>query len=253
MEGKVDMDESQLLSIAKNDIKASQTLYKDGRYANALFSFQQSVEKSSKYIGLTMNCILEEQLQKDIRHDPTKVFTKMSVFLAKNSNGLIQPFDPQNITCLKQQIEKITEQEAVDFLWHYIQDVVNQPKLIDDKLPPFEAVCKFISTIMPEFDLGLDNPLLKSYTIIKLEKQTQELILSVNYGTRILQLLLGYSLLMSKYKVDDFRYPSKAYGDPNVYFNQDNPLVINLPFFIKGMESIVLGFADKIPWKLSSM
>lgn len=247
------MEANQLLNIAIQDIKSCDVLYKAAQYPNSLFCFQQSVEKSIKYIGLTMGCISEEQLQKDIRHDPTKVFTKMFNHLANNSDGFLPPFNAHEITNAKQVIMQGSEQDSVDALKNFMQYIIEQPELIDASIPPFEAVCNYISIISPNRDLGLSDPLCKSYVEVRLRKQVEEVILLVNYGTRIMELLMGYALLLSKYKVDDFRYPSDVYGDPNEYFNKLNPLIINLPLFIMGLNSCVLKFADKIPWKQSSI
>ncbi len=247
------MQANQLLNIAIQDIKSCAVLYKAAQYPNSLFYFQQSVEKSIKSIGLTMGSISEEQLQKDIRHDPTKVFAKMFDHIANNSNGLQPPFDAHEITKAKQVIMQGSEQDAVDAFKNYMQGIIKQPKLIDESISPFEAVCNYVSKALPNLDLGHSDPLFRSYAEVRLKKQTEEMILLVNYGTRIMQLLMGYALLLSKYKVDDFRYPSIAYGDPNEYFNEQNPLVENLPLLIMGMDSLVLKFTDKIPWKQSNL
>ena len=82
------MNNEDLIKIAETDIRASKILYDNKLYTQALFYFQQSVEKVSKYIGLQMACI-SESLLKNISHDPTKLFAKM--FSQNSRNTGIQP------------------------------------------------------------------------------------------------------------------------------------------------------------------
>lgn len=252
MEDKVMKKTEELIAISKSDIKASKTLFEGGQYPQSLFYFQQSVEKSVKYIGLIMQCMTEEQMAKDIKHEPLKVFQKMFKHLSLNSNGMLPVEDVHLFTNVKQIIITHSEMEGVNMAWNQINSIVSQPKLIDESIDPFEAVCRYISSITPLDHLKLDEQAFHLYAKKRLQKQTTEIILLLNYGTRVLQLMMIYSLLLSRYKVDDFRYPSDMYGNPDEYFNKSNPLIENMGHFINGMEGII-PYIEKIPWVLSEI
>ncbi len=80
----------ELLSTAKTDLVASKVLYENGLYPQAIFYFQQSVEKANKVFALITNQVKENELLKEIGHDTINIYDKS----AKN---------------LKQEYEKINE------------------------------------------------------------------------------------------------------------------------------------------------
>jgi len=55
------------LEIAKSDLEASRTLLSNKHYPQAIFLFEQAVEKGVKSIGLWMNIVTEEEC-KEIGH-----------------------------------------------------------------------------------------------------------------------------------------------------------------------------------------
>lgn len=65
------------LNIAISDIESSRVLYKNELFPQSIYFFQQSVEKSCKYIGLTFNIIKENELFRNVGHEPERIFEEV--------------------------------------------------------------------------------------------------------------------------------------------------------------------------------
>lgn len=162
---------------------------------------------------------------------------------------MIPEFDPHLLTNSKKIIDSNSEKESVNGALNMIKSINNEGKIIDeDQFPTaFEAVCDYIKRIFPTIDLELDKNPDKKLVAIKMEKVAVNTIIWINYGSKILKLLLMNSLICSKFKPDIFRYPSKEFGNPLKYFSENNELIIALPQFMKSMN-IPIEFAGKINW-----
>jgi|WetSurMetagenome_2_1015567.scaffolds.fasta_scaffold13357_1 hypothetical protein len=237
------MNEDSLLKISKSDMESSLDLYKCSKYPQALFFFQQSVEKVTKYIGLQFHCIEESDLQRKIRHDPVKVFRILFDKFISDPNKIIN-IGPYSLTNIKQIVKNSCEAECINVAKNQIEEILNEPKRIDENKKPFDAVCDYLSNFINIKDLGLDNIKIESIPESRIENEIKK----ITYGTQILKFLLIISLVISKYRIDDFRYPSEKIDDPSDYFNSVNPLVKNLPYFISIMKEIVLKFSGEIEW-----
>ena len=242
------MDE--LLLLAKEDFDVVQILYKEKKYSNALYHYHQCVEKSVKYIGLSIGGISEDQLNKDIKHDPTKVFKYLFKYVVEQSNGLVPPIDPYLFSNTKQDIESKSEAEIIGEAIRDIKAICNEEKLInEDKYPThFDAVCNYISNVLPDLDTNMDNEMLRLYIAKRLEPQIEKTIIFINYGIRILRILMIHSFVCWKFRPDDCRYSSAKFGNPVIYFSDKNPIIKNLPFLIKSMN-IPITFAREIDWR----
>ncbi|ADQ78619.1 HEPN domain protein [Paludibacter propionicigenes WB4] len=238
-----------LLKLAKEDLEIANLLYNNKKYSNSLYHYHQSVEKSIKYIGLSIGGITTQQLNKEISHDPINAFKLLFKYFKGQSNGLIPDIDPHLFTNAKKIIDSGSEKEVVNGAWNMIQSICNEAKIIhDDQFPTaFEAVCDYIKKIAPAMDLGLDKDPYKKLVAITMEKEAVNTIILINYGMKILQVLLMNSLICSKFKPDNFRYPSNELGNPVEYFNENNALIMDLPLFMKSMD-IPIEFAGKIKW-----
>jgi hypothetical protein len=239
----------ELLKLAKEDLETAQLLYKGKKYSNALYHYHQSVEKAGKYIGLSIGGISEAQLT-DISHDPIKVFKLLFKYFDKQSDGLLPPVDPHLFTNAKQIIDLESEEDIVKSAWNMLTSISNEGKIInEEQFPsPFDAVVDYICKTIPDFNLGLDDELFKQYAAMRLKNQAVNTIIFINFGIKILQVLLINSLICSKFKPDQFRYPSDKLGNPVEYFNENNALIRDLHFFINSMN-IPIEFALKINWR----
>lgn len=59
-----DLSHSEFLTESLSDINAANTLLDIGQFSQAAYMFQQSVEKSCKYFGLTIKILDYEDLRK---------------------------------------------------------------------------------------------------------------------------------------------------------------------------------------------
>lgn len=66
----------ELLSIAEMDLQASRVLYENGLYPQAVFYFQQSVEKANKVFALITNQVKEKELLKEVGHETINIYRK---------------------------------------------------------------------------------------------------------------------------------------------------------------------------------
>ncbi|KXA99729.1 hypothetical protein AKJ42_02625 [candidate division MSBL1 archaeon SCGC-AAA261C02] len=64
---------SALLEISENDLEAARHLFEKKLYPQAIFYLQQSVEKSTKSLGLHFKIISEEDLE-EIRHESFRIY-----------------------------------------------------------------------------------------------------------------------------------------------------------------------------------
>ena len=121
-----------LLKLAKEDLEIAQLLYDNKKYSNSLYHYHQSVEKSTKYIGLSIGGITTQQLNKEISHDPINAFKLLFKYFKEQSNGLIPDIDPHLLTNAKKIIDSGSEKEVVNGAWNMIQSISNEGKIIND-------------------------------------------------------------------------------------------------------------------------
>lgn len=238
----------QYLKLAKEDLETAKLLYNGRKYSNALYHYHQSVEKTSKFIGLAIGGISEKQL-KVISHEPIKVFKFLLNHSEKQSGGMLPPVDPNVFTNAKKIIDLESEEEIVKSAWNMLKSISNEGKTINEEHFPshFDAVVDYISKTIPNFNLGLDNKVFKKYAAVRLKDEATKTIIFINFGIKILQVLMINSLICSKFKPDHFRYPTDNLGNPAEYFNEYNPLIRDLYFFMNSMN-IPIEFAPKINW-----
>lgn len=73
----------ELLNTAKTDLEASKVLYENRLYPQAIFHFQQSVEKANKVFALITKQVKENELLKKIGHDTMNIYDKSTRYLKK--------------------------------------------------------------------------------------------------------------------------------------------------------------------------
>jgi len=67
------MMSTELLNIAESDLEASRVLYENQLYPQAIFYFQQSVEKANKSLALVSKQVTEKELYRTIGHEAIKI------------------------------------------------------------------------------------------------------------------------------------------------------------------------------------
>lgn len=160
------------------------------------------------------------------------------------------PFDPYLFSSAKQIIDSTSESYIVDEITRNIISICNEEKVINEDQYPshFDAVCDYISKVMPNANLSFDSDIIKQCVAVQMLNEVDDVIIFINHGIRMLQILMLNSLVCCKFKPDDFRYASSKLGNPADYFNETSPFILGLPFFIKSMN-IPITFAGTINWK----
>jgi hypothetical protein len=240
------------LKLAKEDLDTSGILYRKQKYSYALYHYHQSVEKTMKYIGLSTGKISEKQLIKDIRHDPINVFRWLFRIINEQYAGLLPPVNPNFFEEAEQLIRVTSEDQLINQVIDSIKTVCNDKKIIDeDKYPShLDAIQDYVSKTFPDMARNFEfkSELHKQYTAVALRDKIVDAIIFVNYGLKILYILLMHSLLCWKYKPDSFRYTNAQVGNPMEHFNHSNPIVIKLPSLLKTMN-FAITLASDINWK----
>jgi hypothetical protein len=244
----------RLLKLAKEDFEIAQLLYNEKKYSNALYHYHQSVEKTVKYIGLSTGMISEVQLIKNISHNPINAFRILFKVISEQYNGLLPPVDSNIFDKAKNIIESKSEDYLVMQVIDNIKALCNEKKIIDEDQYPsqIDALTDYVSKMVPSMVnvYKIENEIEKKYVATRLKSEINNTIIFINYGIKILQILLMHSLICSKYKPDLFRYASPQIGNPVEYFNEQNPIILGLPFLIETMN-IPITFASDINWNNS--
>jgi len=243
-----------MLKLAKEDFETAQLLVQKKKYSNALYHYHQSVEKTLKYIGLSTGKISEAQLIKNIRHNPINVFRILFDNISEQYKGLIPPVDPNIFDEAKNIIESNSEEYLVSQVIDNLKAICNEKIIIDEDQYPskLDALADYVSKVFPSMvnEYKFENEIEKKYVAICLKAEIDNTILFVNYGIKMLQILLMHSLICCKHTPDSFRYSSTQIGNPVEYFNEQNPIIIGLPFLLKTMN-IPITFAGNINWNHS--
>lgn len=119
------MDE-ELLKIAEKDLQASKVLYENELYAQAIFYFQQSVEKANKTYALITNQVTEAELPKKVGHEAIKIYKK-SIEQQKNRyqkiNENLNKLPEIKDTNIFKNAHIQIESEQFDFFLSYIERI----------------------------------------------------------------------------------------------------------------------------------
>ena len=72
-----DLFSYQLLEIADSDIQSAKILCREGQYPQAVFFFQQAVEKLAKTYGMFFNLVQNPKvLRREVGHNPLNIIKK---------------------------------------------------------------------------------------------------------------------------------------------------------------------------------
>lgn len=118
-----------LLDISDKDLDSSEILFNSKNYSNAVFSLQQSVEKSMKAHSTINEVVPFEKLKDKIGHNPLKVYAKSANENLSKSKNLNKAFQ------IKPELKK-------------------NPLFKDLKLNEFEAGNKRVIDIISQIDKG---------------------------------------------------------------------------------------------------
>ncbi len=240
----------EMLLLAKEDSEVAKLLLKNCKYTNSLYHYHQCVEKTIKYVGWSMECITELDL-KEISHNPIIVFKKLVNLFSTKYKGLISPPDKHLFTNAKQIVDSKSDEFLINNAGLMLKESFGEKYLIEENKnqTPLQALESFIKNNDYKTMKDLNGNLIVANIALLNDELILNTIRTINYGTKILQVLLVNALICSKYKPDDFRYSSSKIGNPLSYFNSENYIVKNLHYFIDSMD-IPLKYSEHILWGL---
>lgn len=239
------MNSNCWIDIAVHDIESCRVLYKNGNYSQSLFHFHQSVEKCTKHIALIMGGFDEKEL-KSFSHNLTKVFKEM----ARKFNSNKEDFDNKHIDYLIRDKQNTITNGKEDIAIHTVKKIINcelkdLPTINDKSIKDYYL--KFCEEFAPNNlkDIWCFYEHEEAYS---LRLHARDIYIKDHYGPIIIEVLFMLSMFLSRYKVDDFRYPSDKIGNPINYFNKEHIWTKDAEYFIHLMESFIVPMVREIKW-----
>ncbi len=243
------MDKKYWIDVAWGDIEASAVLYENGNYPQALFYLQQSVEKCVKYVAISMMDFPENRLKK-IGHESAKMFQEMAKTMydikGYSSNKWLNSFQK-----FKDFMKDCTENASVLLLIKELGNIAGKIQAYDQNTIK-EYFRTQIEELRPEDDWDEIEFLYDSEcdSAKELRKFAEDIYIMDCHFPVALDMLVMFSLFFSRFKVDDFRYPSEKYGNPFMYFNNNKFLVKELEGLISLMRVYVISIVKELNWEI---
>lgn len=223
------------LDISKEDLNASKLLYDNKFYPQSLFYFQQSVEKSIKYLGIRDEIIDQKDLIQNINHKSSLILKKAMIKyqyldLSNSDYDINNEFQE-----LKDLINKTPEAKILDLILRNISDTLANENLQYDEIQTVEDFYQISKKINP------DNPKLddfkgdKNFNLLT-QKKFQELKSDfIDYTKGVI--ILFYINIISERLVSLVRYPvPNNMTNPSEKYNNENSLIRELPNLHKALE-----------------
>ena len=241
---------NRLLETSRKDLEASRTLHKKKLYPQAVFYFQQSVEKSTKSFGLIEKMIDEKGLWNKIKHKPLKIFTRLIKKYDKRPeiNKTIK-----EIEALEEDDKKYAEisqkelKSLITSLENILRDIETfkpESELSEEQLKNIRTGLikglDYIKTKYPEEYEQIYGPKVEIENIMRAMFKIYLIRHSLNMSSVYLSFMAGPHSVLSRYPKENF--------SPEEFYNRENPLVKSLPRLIKiqGREIKVITNLAKI-------
>lgn len=244
------MVEKYWIDVAWGDIESSAVLYKNGNYTQALFYLQQSVEKCVKYIAISMMDFPESRLKK-IGHESTKMFHEIAKKMYDTEGDFDYEWLASYFQKFKDFMKSCTENVSVLLLIKGLGNIVGKIQAYDQNTIK-EYFRSQIEELRPKDDWNEIEYLYDSEcdSAKELRKFAEDIYIMDCHFPIALDILMMLSLFFSRFKVDDFRYPSEKYGNPSTYFNDDKFLVKELERLISLMRVYVISIVKDLNWEI---
>jgi len=156
-----------LLNIAKDDLKSSELLYKNKLYPQALFYYQQSVEKANKAFAIALNIIKPEDIYKKVGHNSTEIYNILLKEQKQNILDLVElsKWKPETlkVESFKQAVSSRTQQ-YIDKGLEFIEIIYTKKKKI---------------AILSEEDILKIIDMISSFTFVRL-RPTKKMMLFIS-------------------------------------------------------------------------
>lgn len=244
------MDKKYWIDVAWGDIEASEVLYEEGKYAQALFYFQQSLEKCTKYIALSLMDFPESRLKK-IGHESIQMFLEMSKKMFETRGGFDYEWLVNYIKEFQNLMKNCREEISVLLLLKGLGDIVKRVEPYDQNTIK-EYFRTQIEELRPEDDWDEIELLYESEcdSAKELRIFAENIYIMDCHFPIALDILMILAVFASRFKVDEFRYPSEKYGNPLTYFNDDKFLIKELKGLISLVRVYVISIIKDLNWDI---
>lgn len=218
----------EFLDYAKNDLQDSKILYDKKRYINAIYHFQQAVEKAAKSYALMFGFLNVQELHKDIGHKTPKIIFKLlqtkEVQLMFDLQDIISPkkIERYDLKKLPKLINLLNKQSTKDnirkFSKEMILNALSTFKEIDDIYMEIKKQFINVSKELKNKSISDSNIVVQTLqrlnisTNEELRKNIAESMLEINleifdYSSKLIRtFFLGYITLPAV----NLRYPSPS-------------------------------------------
>ena len=258
------MTASTFLDIGKQDLKAARCLYDRRLYAQAIFYFQQSVEKTVKAVALAGSVFQADDLKDKVRHNPLKVDKRVLTELYDKASKASQLFvlAPQlretrlfrgidmegfvsDIQDLLQHLEALFRERPTfveeDELDRLLADLTEMEQLsqrarsevpsiqfTDDEIEEFrETIGELCATLEPLMPEPFDPKELDAFDIRMLEEPMKKAIVTM-LDVALVSQSLTYLGILTFPHAEKTRYPEQGFN-PLKFYNKALPIVQRLP------------------------
>lgn len=238
---KLPTNPTSLLNLSKADLNSSVLLIENMFFSQAVFAFEQAVEKACKYIGLKSGRLTEEEVY-DVCHYPHKVFLKY----LKRVNEILVSLNPtkiqekDSIQDLKDDLFKLSEKIFSQRIFRLIKDSSNDEYVKIDKRKSY--VDNFNTFLDSDFEqlCKMNNAkCIKVYATSDMEEEVRQDIITNNTGFKSIMILLYLSYYASYFNMSEIRYGGKKVEDPTKYFNEESPYIQIMPYLQNELSAIL--------------
>ena len=235
---EMDFSHFSFLDEAKNDWQAAVNLYNSGLYSQAVYFLQQSVEKSSKFWGLSLRFVSYDDLKK-LGHNPHKVFKKLfgeAVLLGMgNKEGFeLLESNVNRLPSVDERVHRIGSKLKAELNFNYIKIKEGQT-----------AMDALRDCFMEAENLDIVGYLEGLRGKPEWEKKCIGMVNKINKESRYITLQMGLSFLVWGLESNS-RYPDYNEGTvPSDLYSKDTELVKALPFFTE-VQGVCIDILDEV-------
>lgn len=221
-----DLSHNNFLELANADIKSANALLQIKEYHNAVYHFQQSVEKSCKYLGLTMKAFTFDELRQ-ISHEPQKVFDKVfynEVFTSVSDN--------QDYEEVKKIFKDADLNKKCDGAYYYIDKAFRSSSL--NSRPYSEQVIEYFDNnpFSDLYNADFAENIKKHRGNFHVETACKQFLDMLDDMQKCLLCQMLMSLLVSGVEANS-RYPDREGITPNEIYSEKSFIVQYLDYFIE--------------------
>lgn len=232
------------IEISEEDLQTSILLHSNGKHPQALFSFQQSVEKAIKYLGLKDDIVTPNELERKISHKSNKIFRRAILKILPVSAYDAEHEVDKDFNELKQLVEKIPFEKSVDLILKNIIEIVeNNPYLPSE----FQSISNYkdLAAVLGQFEPNnTDIEKLKEIDDDIIFKPLADKMLN-DFKSKLDDYIKGVMILfcinlLTENLVSSVRYPDfVTMTNPGVEFNENHPLIVNLKALHQAQEFVI--------------